>query len=161
MGIHVIRKGLDLPIGGAPDQTLDTSKKCRRVAVVAADYVGMKPTFLVQEGDTVKRGQPLFEDKKQPGVLYTSPGAGTVSAINRGAKRALLSVVIDLNEREQAGEASRRIFIRFRRIRAKARENCPARKCAISWPSPGCGPRSGPARTARRPPSAGRRVRFS
>ena len=31
--------------------------------------LGMKPTMLVEEGDIVKIGQPLFEDKKNPGVL--------------------------------------------------------------------------------------------
>ena len=56
----------------------------------------MKPTMLVQEGDSVKRGQALFSDKKNEGVIYTSPSAGTVASINRGAKRVLLSVVIDV-----------------------------------------------------------------
>jgi len=60
------------------------------------DYVGMKPTMMVNEGDTVKLGQILFTDKKNPGVLFTSPGAGVVKSINRGAKRALQSVVIEL-----------------------------------------------------------------
>lgn len=104
MGLHVIKKGLDLPITGEPEQTLDTPGGVHRAALVAEDYVGMKPTFFVQAGDTVRRGQPLFEDKKRPGVLHTAPGAGTVAAIHRGARRALQTVVIDLNEREQAGQ---------------------------------------------------------
>ena len=56
----------------------------------------MKPTMLVSEGESVKLGQALFTDKKNPGVLFTSPGAGVVKAIHRGEKRALLSVVIEL-----------------------------------------------------------------
>jgi Na+-transporting NADH:ubiquinone oxidoreductase subunit A len=52
--------------------------------------------MMVEEGQKVKLGQPLFTDKKNPGVQFTSPGAGTVKAINRGAKRALQSVVIEL-----------------------------------------------------------------
>ena len=66
------------------------------VAVLGSDYVGLKPTMLVQEGDIVKVGTPLFEDKKNPGVVVTSPGAGRVAAINRGAKRALVSVVVEV-----------------------------------------------------------------
>lgn len=58
------------------------------------DYHGMKPTMFVSEGDHVKLGQLLFEDKKTPGVIYTAPGAGEIVAINRGAKRVLQSVVI-------------------------------------------------------------------
>lgn len=102
MGNHLISKGLDLPIAGKPQRVI-SEKSVRKVALVALDYVGMKPRMLVQPGDEVKRGQPLFEDKKAPGILHTAPGAGTVTAINRGERRALQSVVIDLNERECSG----------------------------------------------------------
>ena len=95
-----IKKGLDIPINGAPDQSISDASEVSSVAVLGNDYVGMKPTMHVQEGDSVKIGQVLFADKKNPGVHFTSPGAGTVSAINRGAKRALLSVVIDLGDDE-------------------------------------------------------------
>ena len=54
---------------------------------------------MLREGDTVKLGQVLFEDKKNPGVKFTAPGAGTVKTIHRGAKRVLQSVVIDLKGR--------------------------------------------------------------
>jgi len=91
-----IRKGLDLPISGAPQQVIDTSKRVTSVAVIGADYHGMKPTMSVQEGDKVKLGQPLFSDKKTEGVVYTAPASGTVSAINRGAKRVLQSIVIEI-----------------------------------------------------------------
>ncbi len=104
MAVHTIKKGLDLPIAGAPEQKIHAADAPHKVAVVAADYVGMRPTMHVAEGDTVKRGQLLFEDKKTPGVRYTAPGAGTVAAVNRGARRALQTVVVELNERERAGE---------------------------------------------------------
>ena len=64
----------------------------------------MKPAIKVEEGQTVKRGQILFEDRKSPGALHTAPGAGRVTAVNRGAKRVLQSVVIELTDRERAGE---------------------------------------------------------
>ncbi|ROO28347.1 Na(+)-translocating NADH-quinone reductase subunit A [Salinisphaera orenii MK-B5] len=92
-----IKKGLDLPIEGAPRQTVEAASAVSRVAVIGLDYHGMKPTMHVAEGDFVKLGQPLFEDKKTPGVIYTAPGAGEVVAINRGAKRVLRSVVIRLS----------------------------------------------------------------
>ena len=101
MALHKVKRGLDLPISGAPEQRISKSPLVSAVALVAADYVGMKPTMFVRPGDTVKRGQALFEDKKNPGVLYTSPGAGTVRAVNRGDKRALQSVVVDLSDSER------------------------------------------------------------
>ncbi|MFI3185755.1 MAG: Na(+)-translocating NADH-quinone reductase subunit A [Methylococcaceae bacterium] len=91
-----IKKGLDLPITGEPKQVIEDGNKVKSVAILGMDYVGMKPTMMVSEGDEVKLGQILFTDKKNPGVVFTSPGAGVVRAINRGAKRVLQSVVVDL-----------------------------------------------------------------
>lgn len=103
--MHIkIKKGLELPITGAPEQVIYDAPAVQQVAVVGADYVGMKPTMLVAEGDRVKLGQPLFSDKKTPGVVFTAPGAGTVSKINRGARRVLQSVVIDLDGSDDAVE---------------------------------------------------------
>ena len=91
-----VRSGLDLPITGDCEQVVEEARPASRVAVVGPDFIGLRPTMAVREGDRVVLGQLLFEDKKRPGVRFTSPGTGTVSAINRGAKRALLSVVIEL-----------------------------------------------------------------
>lgn len=96
-----IKKGLDLPITGGPKQSIEKGNKVKKVAVLGTDFVGMKPTMMVAEGDAVKLGQVIFTDKKNPGVNFTAPGAGIVTAINRGAKRVLQSVVIELSGDEQ------------------------------------------------------------
>jgi len=96
-----IKKGLDIPISGAPEQEIGETKKPKQVALLGEDYAGMKPTMEVGVGDSVKLGQLLFTDKKTPGVRYTSPGAGKVLAINRGAKRAFISIVISLSGSDQ------------------------------------------------------------
>jgi Na+-transporting NADH:ubiquinone oxidoreductase subunit A len=92
-----IKKGLDLPIAGVPADTIEPAKPVTTVALLGTDYVGMKPTMAVREGDAVKRGQLLFTDKKNDAARFTSPAAGRVRAIHRGAKRALVSVVIDVD----------------------------------------------------------------
>lgn len=91
-----ITKGLDLPISGAPNQVIENAPAASSVAVIGPDFHGMKPTMEVAVGDKVKKGQLLFTDKKTEGVKYTAPAAGTISAINRGDKRVLQSVVIDV-----------------------------------------------------------------
>lgn len=96
-----IRRGLDLPISGAPEQVIYDGPAAKTVAVIGPDYNGMKPTMAVAEGDSVKLGQLLFTDKKTEGVRYTAPAAGRVVAINRGARRVLQSVVIEV----EGGEA--------------------------------------------------------
>ncbi|WP_251358380.1 Na(+)-translocating NADH-quinone reductase subunit A [Kangiella sp. TOML190] len=97
-----IKKGLDLPIEGQPEQTISDGATVKTVAILGEDYVGMKPTMQVQVGDSVKKGQVIFDDKKTPGVSYTAPAGGTVTAINRGAKRKLLSVVVEIAAQEDA-----------------------------------------------------------
>lgn len=100
MAVHKVRKGLDLPIEGAPEQRVEPAPSVRQVAIVARDFIGMKPRMLVNDGDEVQRGDPLFEDRKNPGVLHVAGAAGTVHAVNRGEKRALESVVVDVAEGE-------------------------------------------------------------
>ncbi len=96
-----IKKGLDLPITGGPEQKIEAGNKVKSVAILGTEYEGLKPKMMVSEGDKVKLGQVLFTDKKNPGVNFTAPGAGVVKAINRGARRALQSVVIELKGNEQ------------------------------------------------------------
>lgn len=102
-----IRKGLDPPISGVPEQHVTTGASIHHVAIVGDDYVGMRPAMLVQEGDRVIKGQALFEDKKNPGVMFTAPASGTVVAIHRGERRVLQSVVIQIEGDEK------REFARF------------------------------------------------
>lgn len=101
-----IKRGLDVPLAGEPKQHLGEARRVRTVAVLGRDYIGMKPTMLVAEGDRVKLGQDLFSDKKNPSVNYTSPGAGVVSSINRGHQRAFLSIIIELDGEEEETFAS-------------------------------------------------------
>jgi Na+-transporting NADH:ubiquinone oxidoreductase subunit A len=106
MTTHRITRGLRLPITGAPLASIEDGRPPRRVALLAADYAGLRPTMHVSVGDSVSRGQLLFEDKTMPGVRHTAPAAGTVRAINRGARRALQSVVIEPSRAEREGRES-------------------------------------------------------
>ena len=78
-----IKRGLDIPLAGAPTGELDTAVTTRAAALLGADYHGMKPTMAVQVGDVVKRGDLLFTDKKCEGVRYTSPAGGRGSGQQR------------------------------------------------------------------------------
>ena len=95
-----ISKGLNLPIQGEPAATIE-DVAVKSVAIVGDDYVGMKPTMHVKVGDSVTAGQLVFEDKKNPGVRYTAPASGTVTAVNRGERRVLQSVVISVSGNEK------------------------------------------------------------
>jgi|TARA_B100000767_G_scaffold262403_1_gene275027 Na+-transporting NADH:ubiquinone oxidoreductase subunit A len=96
-----IKKGLDLPISGNPAHIITDKPNVSSVAILANDFIGMKPTMLVKEGDEIKAGAKIFEDKKNPGIFFTSPAGGKVASINRGEKRKFLSIEIDISSEEQ------------------------------------------------------------
>ena len=91
-----VRRGMDLPIAGTPEQTVYDGPAISQVALIGSDYHGMKPTMAVRQGDVVKKGQVLFTDKKNDSAKYVSPASGTVTAINRGERRIFQSLVIDV-----------------------------------------------------------------
>ncbi len=92
-------KGLNIPLAGEPEQSVHPGPALQHLALCGSDYLGLKPRLLVSVGDRVGLGQPLFVDKRDPQVLYCSPGQGTVTAINRGARRVFESVVVHLEDR--------------------------------------------------------------
>ena len=98
----LIKKGLNLPISGHPDPVVSDTPTIHKAAILSNDFIGMKPTMLVKEGEKVKLGQKIIEDKKNPGVFFTSPCGGEVSSINRGDKRKFLSIEFDIDAEEES-----------------------------------------------------------
>ena len=99
-----LRKGLDVNLKGKA--ALETvSVKCPgEYALVPDDFTGMKPKVVVNEGDTVLVGDALFVDKKHPEVKFVSPVSGTVTLVERGDRRKLLSVRVKSDGKQQSRE---------------------------------------------------------
>ena len=93
-----IRKGLDIPIGGAAEKRLTDARNITTYAVKPTDFVGFTPKLMVEEGVVVKVGDALFCDKNDERIRFTSPVTGQVKAIVRGEKRKLLEVVVEAND---------------------------------------------------------------
>ncbi|WP_074736756.1 Na(+)-translocating NADH-quinone reductase subunit A [Ruegeria halocynthiae] len=98
-----LKKGLDLPVDGAPEQNIQPGPAFSNVGVLGNDYLGLKPRMLVQEGDEVQRGTPLFCHKDAPDAMMVAPLSGKIVAINRGARRLLQSVVIEVSDANDTG----------------------------------------------------------
>ena len=95
-----IKKGLDLPITGSPKQEIHDGPPITQVALLGEDYLDMKASMHIRIDHQVKCGDLMWTDKKNEGVRYTAPASGKIVAINRGAKRKLLSVVIEIQGNE-------------------------------------------------------------
>lgn len=100
-----VKKGLSLNLKGkAPETHLGKAMCGSTYAVVPTDYVGLVPKLSVKEGDTVLVGSPIMYHKASPDFMITSPVSGEVVAINRGAKRKVLSVEIKPASEQQYKE---------------------------------------------------------
>ncbi len=96
--MHIkIRKGLDIPLAGSPEPGISAGADVKSVALLGPDTHDLKPRMLVREGDRVKLGQGVFDDKANPGITFTAPGSGIVAAVRRGERRVLQSVIIRLD----------------------------------------------------------------
>ncbi|MEM6440725.1 MAG: Na(+)-translocating NADH-quinone reductase subunit A [Pseudomonadota bacterium] len=89
-----LNKGLDIPITGAPRDEIEDGPPISTAAILGEDYIGLKPRISLEEGDTVGAGAPILIDKDQPEVQIVAPVSGRVKAINRGARRRLVSIEI-------------------------------------------------------------------
>ncbi len=89
-----LKRGLNIRLKGEAWKVLETSFEAVRLALKPTDFPGLSPKILVKAGQKVKAGEPLFFDKKNPEILFTSPASGEVLAINRGERRKVLEIVI-------------------------------------------------------------------
>ncbi len=90
-----LKKGHDILLKGKPSSEL-IKKNVKRFAVNPKSFRGLSPIpkVLVEVGDEVKAGDPIYYDKKNPVVKFVAPVSGEVIEINRGEKRAITDIVI-------------------------------------------------------------------
>lgn len=97
MALHRSTRGLDLPLAGDPAPRVEDAVAVGRVALLGADYPGLKPSLLVEPGARVQRGQPVIADKSRPGVRLAAPAGGRIAELHRGERRAFVSLVIEVD----------------------------------------------------------------
>ena len=89
-----IKKGLDINLKGKASEVLLKGGKSETYAIVPDYYSGVLPKVVAKVGDKVKAGSVLMIDKNRPEIKFVSPVSGEVTAVNRGAKRKVLSIVV-------------------------------------------------------------------
>lgn len=114
-----LRKGLDINLVGSAEKVLTTAPACELYALTPEDYVGVTPKLLVKVDQRVRAGEPIFFDKENPEVLFSSPVSGKLRQVVRGEKRKILSIEIEsdglmesvLFERAQTSEQARAMLL--------------------------------------------------
>jgi Na+-transporting NADH:ubiquinone oxidoreductase subunit A len=89
-----IKTGLDLAIAGAPADDSVHLKAVNSVAILGRDFPGVKFELLVEQGQSVEAGEALLRDRHRPAIVFPSPISGTLGSVNRGARRALVSLTV-------------------------------------------------------------------
>lgn len=89
-----IRKGVNIKLQGEAEKVHATFPISSTVALRPTDFSGMTPKMILKQGAEVKAGTPVFYNKADERVLFTSPVSGEVAEIRRGEKRKILEVVI-------------------------------------------------------------------
>ena len=90
-----VKRGLEIPLHGSVENIENIDQISPKfLSVLPEDYFGLKPKILIKEGEKVLQGQPILEDKTNEGFYIRSPVSGEINSINRGEKRALVSIII-------------------------------------------------------------------
>jgi Na+-transporting NADH:ubiquinone oxidoreductase subunit A len=97
-----LTKGLDIPIFGSAAPEVVSAGDSGKWSVNPNDYHGVVPRLLVQVGDAVKAGSPVFCDKNRPEIQFVAPVSGVIDEIERGDKRKLLNILIKANNLNEA-----------------------------------------------------------
>ncbi|SRR6056297_368017 len=97
--VFTIKRGLDIPLKGKAEKVIKKASDSQYYAVKPIDFHGMRTKLVSKVGDKVKVGTPLFYNKLQPSVQFTSPVSGEVVSVNRGERRTILEVVIENDQK--------------------------------------------------------------
>ena len=100
-----IKQGLDIKLKGQAALSVQCVDS-KLFALQPTDFIGVLPRLLVQEGDAVEVGTPLFLDKHDERIVFTAPVSGRVKEIRRGEKRLLQAIVIEAAEQEEVASTA-------------------------------------------------------
>ena len=96
-----IKNGANLTLTGVASKEIKIAKDSSTVSIYPDDFFSLTPRMIVKEGDRLKMGTPIFFDKNDEKIVIVSPASGVVKSIDRGEKRKIIKVVIDVDGDEK------------------------------------------------------------
>lgn len=89
-----IRRGYDIKLEGAAEKSVTDIPASDVIAIKPPDFLAVIPKLLVETGDEVLAGQPIFFDKNRPNLRFASPVSGEIADVVRGEKRRIMEIRI-------------------------------------------------------------------
>jgi len=74
------------------------TRKVTRLALLGGDYRGVNLELLCQPGDEVSAGSAVMRDARRPEIQIVAPCSGIISKVERGARRKLVALHIDVDD---------------------------------------------------------------
>ena len=96
-----IKKGHNINISGLASREFSNAPTQKFVSISPQDFNYIKPKLLVKEGDQVSIGDAIFFDKTNPEVKWPSIASGTIFKIVYGERRAVLDIIIEVDEEKE------------------------------------------------------------
>lgn len=90
-----IKKGLNIKMNGQAEKIYVKAPRAKTYAIKPHDWHGLTPKIIPKLCEPVKVGTPIFYDKYNPDIKFTSPVSGILLSINRGHRRRIIEVIIE------------------------------------------------------------------
>ena len=99
-----IKKGLTINLKGEAAKTLYKAPRSRTFAIRPKDFHLITPKMVVKEGAKIKAGDVLFYSKNDESIKFVTPISGTLTRIERGAKRVITEILIEADPQDSFKE---------------------------------------------------------
>ena len=95
-----IKKGLSIRLKGEASKSLSNAPRSRTFVIRPSDFHLIIPKMEVKEGAKLQAGDVIFHSKSNEELKFVSPVSGTLTKIERGAKRKITELVIDADQQD-------------------------------------------------------------
>lgn len=99
-----IKKGLTINLKGEAEKTLSNAPRSRTFAIRPADFHLITPKMVIKEGARLQAGETIFYSKSDELIKFVSPVSGTLTKIERGAKRVITELLIEADPQDSFKE---------------------------------------------------------
>lgn len=95
-----IKKGLTIKLKGEAEKTISSAPRSRTFSIKPSDFHLIIPKMVLREGDKFQAGDTIFYSKSNESIKFVSPVSGTLTKIERGAKRVITNLLIEADTQD-------------------------------------------------------------